>query len=124
MADSDITVVGWRGWDNRKHGGAPRNPQDARGLKTIITDSNGDQHQYWSYTLVPFQSDAEWWVYITALAVDHNIPLDDSPPSDDEPPEDYGDYYDDEEEEDEEEQSPGIVQRATGFFRRIFGRGR
>lgn len=65
-------------WDNRRHGGVPRHPEDARGLKVVITDTNGDTHQFWNYTLVPFQSDAEWWVYIVAIATSHGIDLDDA----------------------------------------------
>ena len=74
-------VVAWEGWDKRRHGGVPRNPQQAKGLKVLVTnpDDEGDTHQFWAFTITEFQDFAEWWTYIGGLMVMHGMELADEP---------------------------------------------
>lgn len=106
-------VVAWEDWDNRRRSGRPRNPENALGLKVLLTnpDDDGDTHQFWSFTRTHYQSWAEWWVYIAGQMEMHGFGLEDEPPRDGpiepppppEPP----------------KKPPGRIRR---WFRKLFGR--
>lgn len=83
----NFSVVAWEGWDKRRHGGTPRTPQQAKGLKVLVTnpEDEGDTHQFWAFNTSPknsFQDFAEWWVLIGGLMVMHGMELADEGPDD------------------------------------------
>jgi len=108
-----FSVVAWQDWNGRRYGGLPNNPQDARGLKVLMTnpDNPGDTHQYWNYSTIHFQDWSEWWVYIGALAVSHGLELADEPPPDD----DYGEPPPEDDEAPEDE--PRDFWKGGGVYR-------
>lgn len=122
-------VVAWQGWDGRRYGGLPSNPQDARALKVLVTnpDNPGDTHQFWGYSSIHMQDFGEWWLLIGGLMVMHGMELADEPPDDDE---DYGgpgepdDDYDDEPDDDEPDLLPGPIRRVLNGIGRLFRRRR
>ena len=126
-----FNVVAWEGWNGRRYGGVPRTPQQAKGLKVMVTnpDNPGDTHQFWAFNRSPksaYQDFAEWWTYIGGLMVMHGMELSDEPPDDDfdEPGGGYDDEpdedYDEDEDEDEPEEKPTVLQRVGRWFRSLF----
>jgi hypothetical protein len=81
----NFDVVAWQDWQGDRHGGLPGRPQDAKGLKVLVTGSGedtGDVHQFWTYNLSrknSFQDWSEWWVLIGSLMVGHGMELEDEP---------------------------------------------
>lgn len=118
----EFEVVGYKGWDQANHRGLPSDPRQARGLKVVVTPTDGgdDVHQFWAISEQRFYSWAEWWVYIGALMQSHGMPLEDEPPDGGggEPPEDE-DYDEGDDGEDEDEETPTIRQRVGNFLRRV-----
>lgn len=105
----DLNVVAWEGWDKRRHGGLPDTPQQAHGLKVLLTnpDDPGDTHQFWTFNLNkndPFQSWAGWWLLIGSLSAGHGMELSDEPPDFEPPPPD--DDYDEPDDDDYDEPPP------------------
>lgn len=83
----NFRVVAWEGWDKRRWGGVPSTPQQAKGLKVLVTnpDDEGDTHQFWAFNTSPknaFQDFSEWWVYVGGLMTMHGMDLADEPPGD------------------------------------------
>ena len=126
-----FSVVAWEDWNKHRYGGVPPTPQEAKGVKVLVTGvgrSEGDDHQFWTFNTSPknaFQDFSEWWVLIGSAMVGHGMDLADEPepPDYNEPPPD--DDYDDEEDEDEEDEPderPSIVQRISNALGRFFRR--
>lgn len=118
-------VVAWEGWDQRRHGGPPPTPQQAKGLKVLVTntDNPNDTDQFWAFTITRFQDFSEWWVYIGSLVTMYGLELADEPPDFEAPEPPDEDYDEDEEEEEEEpEEKPSIVQRIGRALGRLFRR--
>lgn len=80
-----FSVVAWRDWDGRDRRGLPSNPEDAKGLKVLVTnpEDDGDTHQFWALSIsTRFRDWSEWWTYIGALMVAHGMELADEPGGD------------------------------------------
>ena len=129
-----FSVVAWEEWDRPggrvvRHGGVPPTPQQAKGVKVLVTnpDDEGDTHQFWAFNTSPknaFQDFAEWWVLIGGLMVMHGMELADEGPGGGGgpgPPDDE-DWDEEEEEEEPKPKRPRIFQRIGRAFRRIFRR--
>lgn len=79
----NFEVVAWEAWppsrggNGQRKAGIPGRPQDAHGIKVLVTnpDDEYDTHQFWSFTLQKYQSWPEWWIYIGGQMSQHGMDL-------------------------------------------------